>query len=168
MAILSSLVGARVNGLYYDYTSIEIVIADIGVQANITEINYSAKRDPGVFRGTSSLPRGRTRGTFDFDGDFTIYKEDFELIKQRLSADPNGFMVAAFDISVDMSEAGANIPVTDTVLGANIISVDNSFSQGNDPLLVKVGLSIMNIKFNGVPVINTIQKTVSSALRSAL
>lgn len=154
-ASVAGLLGARVNGLYYDFTSIEFGILGIN-QPNVVEINYSATGDPGVFRGTSALPRGRTRGTIEFEADFTIYKEDFEPIKAALATIPKGggFMLAAFDITVDMREEGAVIPVTDSLLGARIIGVENSYSEGNEPLKVKINLSIMNILFNKIPVLN--------------
>lgn len=166
MALISGLLGARVNGLYYDFTSVEFAIEGVGVQANVTEINYSATRDPGIFRGSSAMPRGRTRGTLEFEADFSIYKEDFEAIKSYLAdlKDGGGFMLAGFDITVNMREAGAVIPVTDSILGANIVGVENSFSEGNEPLLVKVSLSVMKILFNGIPPLT--EKTVGGLLPS--
>lgn len=150
MAInMSGLTGARVNGLYYDHTSIEFSIDGV-IQPNVTDINYSASMDPGMFRGTSAKPVGRTRGTIEYEADFTIYTEDFEAIKAALDARPNsgGFMLESFTITVNHREEGANIPITDVVIGARIVGVDKSSSEGSDPLVVKVNLSVMDVLFN--------------------
>lgn len=150
-ANVASILGSRVNGLYYDFTSIEFAIAGVGVQANVTEINYSDGMDPGVFRGTSSIPRGRTRGPYDAEGDFTIYIEDFEAIKLALAAmGKGGFMMASFGVGVSYREVSGTLPITDMLEGCRIVRLENSHSEGNDALVVKVQLSVMHILHNGV------------------
>lgn len=144
--------GARIRGKYYDYSSIEIAFTDsVGVCMNISDINYSQKLDPGMFRGTSALLRGRTRGTYDCEGNFTMYKEDYELLKLKLSqmSAGEGYMVQEFNIAVVYREAGAiYIPCVDALKGCRIVSEDHSNSTGNTPIVVKVGLSIMHITLN--------------------
>lgn len=151
VANIASVLGSRVNGIYYDFTSIEFAVNG-GVQANVIEINYSHGMDPGIFRGTSAMPRGRTRGPYDAEASFTIYKEDYEPIKAALVAlGKGGYMMASFGIAVNYRELQASLPITDTLEGCRITREENDHSEGNDALVVKVTLSVMRILAGGVP-----------------
>lgn len=145
-------VGTRINGAYYDFSSIEAVLGTIGVCINLADINYSQKLDPGVFRGTGAKVRGRTRGTYTAEGNLTIYKEDYERLKFSLAAKSlgQGYMTAAFIIVVTYRSYGAFVPVVDTLRGCRITSEDNNHSQGNNALVVKLNLSIMEILANNL------------------
>jgi len=149
-ANIASILGSRVNGVYYDFTSIEFAVTPGGVQANVIEINYSHGMDPGIFRGTSAMPRGRTRGPYDAEASFTIYKEDYEPIKQALAAlGKGGYMMAS-------------LPITDTLEGCRITREENDHSEGNDALVVKISLSVMRILAGGVPPVD--QRSVGGLL----
>lgn len=144
--------GRRINGKVYDISSIEVSIGVIPYEG-ITEITYSDTLEPGVLRGTSAYIRGRSRGMYEAEGSFTIYKEDFEKIKQALvSLGQGGFMETAFQITVSYRELlGSNIPITDTIEGVRIKHTENSHSAGNaDALMTKVDLSVFRIGWNGV------------------
>jgi hypothetical protein len=145
----ANALGARIHGKYFQYSCIEIAVAG-GIQANISEITYSHKLDPGTFRGTSPKVRGRTLGTYDAEGSFTIYKEDYEMVKAALASRPpfQGYMAAEFDITVSYRDAGAHVPVTDQLIGCRITSEENNHQSGNDALLVRVQLNIMEIIAN--------------------
>lgn len=136
-----------IKGKYYDFSSIEFGI-DGGQQPRVTDINYSQKLDPGVLRGTSAKPYGRTRGTYEASGSFTIYKEDFEDLKLRLAAGGEGYMMAEFTITVVYSEM--MMTNEDVLMQCRIVSEENGHSAGNDPLVVRVDLSVMEIMTNGL------------------
>lgn len=137
--------GTRIKGLYYDFSSIEIAVGP-GLQPNITDINYSQKLDPGTFRGTGAEIKGRTRGTYDADGSFTIYKEDYEAVKYTLMLLSNGegYMVTSFPIIVCYREE-ERPPCVDLLVGCRITNEDHGMQTGNNPAVVKVNLSIMKI-----------------------
>lgn len=143
--------GRRINGKVYDISSIEVSIGSIPYEG-ITEISYSDTMEPGVLRGTSAYMRGRSRGMYEAEASFTIYKEDYEKIRSALVAlGLGGFMEAAFQITVAYRElTGGNIPIVDTIEGCRIKHNENSHSSGNaDALLTKVDLSVFRIGWNG-------------------
>ncbi len=140
--------GAKINGKYYDFSSIEVAI-NKGVYVNLKSIKYKHSLDPGKFRGTGAKVRGRTRGTYDADGGFEIYKEDYEKLKAELMLlGMGGYMVAVFDIVITYRDGPSNVPITDRLKGCRIVSEDNSHSEGNDALVVSVDLDIIEILTN--------------------
>lgn len=148
--------GTRINGKMYDFSSVQIVTDAVGVICNITDINYSHGLDPGVLRGTGANWRGRSRGTYDAQGSFTIYKEDYvNLIKILAGKGMGGYMTATFQIMVFYREAGLNIPAMDQLLGCRIKNDDDSHSSGNDVIVTKVDLSVFKIVRNGVQAVDT-------------
>lgn len=153
MPLPAAVQGTRIKGHYYDYSCVEIAV-DGGLQPRITEINYSQKLDPGILRGTSAMMQGRTRGTYETSGSLTIYKEDYEFMKPALAAKGGGgFMLAVFDISVVFSATG--MPQNeDQLMGCRITNEEYGFQSGNDPLMVKLELSIMKILTNGLSAVD--------------
>lgn len=143
-------IGRKINGKVYDYSSITMTINGQPYQG-VTEISYSDTLEPGVLRGTTALMRGRTRGMYEAEGSFTIYKEDFEPVKQALIAlGLGGFGEAEFLITVSYAEVGSAL-ITDTIEGCRIKHQENSHSAGNsDALTTKVDLSVFRIGWNGV------------------
>jgi hypothetical protein len=141
--------GTKINGLVYDYSSVEISINGLPYQG-ITEINYSDTMEPGTLRGTGALMRGRSRGLYEAEASFTMAKEDFDAVKNALVAmGLGGFMEAVFPITVNYREEGANM-ITDVIEGCRIKHNENSHSSGNaDSLMHKVDLSVYRIKWNG-------------------
>ena len=146
--------GPRVQGHYFDFSSVEIMLGPMGVCMNIPDISYSQKLDPGVFRGSGAKIRGRTRGTYDAEGNFTIYKEDYEALKGMLMgiSKGGGYMTASFGIVVMYREL-ETAPIVDELRGCRITREDNTLSSGNTALTVKVNLSIMEILGNKIPAV---------------
>lgn len=141
--------GRKINGKSYDFSSIEITINKIPYQG-VTEISYSDTLEPGILRGTSAFMRGRTRGMYEAEASFSIYKEDLEPIKTALaSLGLGGFMEAEFQITVSYREATSPL-IVDTIEGCRIKHNENSHSAGNaDGLIQKVDLSVFRIGWNG-------------------
>jgi hypothetical protein len=153
---IPALPGTRIQGLYYDFTSVEITVGKMGVCPNLTDINYSQKLDPGIFRGSGAKIIGRTRGTYDASGSFTIYKEDYETLKATLLVESRGkgYMLASFGIVVVYREAD-QAPIVDKLKGCRIVGEDNSLSSGNNTTVVKVDLSVMEVIANFMPAVTS-------------
>ncbi len=168
MSLLGA-VGQLINGRRYDSSSVEITILPTGpangavgkvagiaagalgvgsIFQGITEISYSDKLEPGEHRaiGTPKL-LGMTRGVYSTEASMTMYKEDAAGLIEALSA-LGGYGEVAFQITVVTAEAGAS-PITDTLEGVRITSIEDSVSQGGDPLTVAFELKPLNIKRNG-------------------
>lgn len=153
--------GTRINGKLYDYSSVVVTIRNI-VYSNVTDINYSHSLDPGVLRGTSPMWRGRTRGTYDTNGSFSMYKEDYQnLIGQLAAAGMGGYMEATFQITVIYRDFGAVLPITDTLNGCRIKGDDDSHSSGNDPIIVKADLSIFELIRGGLHAVDTLGRSAN-------
>jgi hypothetical protein len=141
--------GTRVNGKIYDFSSCRVNVDGLEY-TNVTEISYSHGLDPGILRGTSALWRGRSRGTYETDGSFSMYKEDYEkLITALVGKGQGGYMMAEFQIIIMYRELGLNVPIIDTLVGVRIKHDEDSYSSGNDPLVVKADLSIFQLLRNG-------------------
>jgi hypothetical protein len=151
----SPLTGRVINGNVYDYSSITATIGNIPFQG-ITEISYSESLEPGELRGTTALLRGRTRGNYKAESSFTVGKKDFEAIKWALKAlGPGGYGEIPFLITVVYAETNDSEVITDKIEGCRIMKAENSHSSGNnDPLVVKVDLSVFRICSNGTYMVN--------------
>jgi len=57
-------------------------------------------------------------------------------------------MEKVFDVQVQYNDTAGNV-ITDKVIGARMKTVDNSYSQGTDALVVKVDLHVMAVIENG-------------------
>lgn len=134
-----------IRGNRFDYSSIEANING-AVFVGISEIDYSHKLDPGMMRGTSALPNGRTRGQYEAKGSITLYKSE---AAELIAALGDGYLERSFDIVVHYAEAGSPM-VTDTLIGCRIVDDGNSHKEGNDALTQKLELSIMRVDMNGV------------------
>lgn len=149
-------IGSLINGKLFDFSSVEIKVGGI-VNVNVSEINYSHGLDPGYFRGTSAMWSGRTRGVYDTDGSFTMYKQDYNVLTRALAAlGLGGYMEAEFLITVMYREVGATLPITDQLQRCRIKHDEDSHSSGNDPIVVKADLSIFQILRDGVPAVSPV------------
>jgi hypothetical protein len=135
----------RINGRFVDYSEITIFV-DGKPKIGVKEISYKATREPGKVRGTAPNVLGRTRGDFDFEGSFSMYQEEAADFIATLGA---GFMEKDFTVVVTYQPLGGKL-VTDTLQGCCITEIDDSHSQGTDPLETKFTIHILGILFNGV------------------
>ncbi len=134
-----------INGHRYEFASIELNING-SLLSGFKDLSYSDSLDPAKIRGNSPQVIGRTKGTYDAEGSLTVYKEEWADILLKLSLG-GGYMEVPFIISVVTSES---IRVqTDILSGCRIKKVEDSHSEGNEALVVKLDLDIMVITRNG-------------------
>jgi hypothetical protein len=139
----------RINGHLWDYSSVKFRINGVRI-FEVTDLNYKHGLKPGVMRGTGAKKRGRTRGTYDADGGFTITKASYQLLLQVLGgggAVP--YMEVPFDIQVSYGE-NAGPTVTDVLEACRITEDEDSPSEGEAPATVKVTLDINEVIRNGI------------------
>jgi len=155
MGILSTLI----NGNAYDFSSIKLTSTVPGAPPlleRFTALNYTHQMSVGELRGRGSKVLGTTRGEYSANADMTVYLTDWELLKIGLMslspAGGGGFMMARFMLNVAFAEIG-ELPIINTLRGCRVISVGKSFSRGNEPLMVNVGMHVMEILEGGVPAV---------------
>jgi hypothetical protein len=159
-----ALMYPSINGVRASWAEIEFRIrrmTTLGVRA----ISYKPSLEPSEVYGAGVRPAGRTRGIAKFEGSIEMLKEESDVLLQVLG---DGFGEVPFDIVAnyridDGSPAQMRGAIHQDVLyGCRIKSVDQSFSQGPDGLVVKSDLSIMDIRLNGLSITS---KTFASMLQ---
>ncbi len=146
-----------INGVRWDYSSIEFELGAMKRVFGIKEINYSDTMEPGlVYGGSSPQPLGRTRGVYSSEGSFSIYREEYGDFMAYLSsgqppplngpgtAGTLGVFETVFDVTLNFGEQGQQ-QHTDRLVSCRVKKRDKGFSQSADPLVVKVDLSILRV-----------------------
>lgn len=153
-----SLLNTLINGHCFDFSSIKLtsLVPTTPLLERFTAISYETSNEPGELRGRGSKVLGTTRGELSSNASMTIYTEDFELLKAGLMTLPTplggGFMEKRFLLTVAYAELGAPV-ITDTLRGVRIIRVGKNYQRGNEPLMVDLGLHVMEILYGGVPAV---------------
>lgn len=140
-----------INGNRYDFSSVEVNLNGVPYVA-IQDISYNHSKEVGYLRGTTPHKLGRTRGEYNAEGNFTIYKADYQQFLQLLLplALGGGYMEAPFIITVMYQELRSEGLITDTLEGCLITNDEDSHSQGSDALMVSVDIDIMTISRGGI------------------
>lgn len=150
MGLLPNLQYPLINGNRVDYGAIEITLGlGLGVLPvkGIREISYNSGMEPGDVYGTSPQMLGQTLGQYKAEGSVSFYREEWDAFLGTLNNIlPNGIMQIRFDIMIAYSLVGI-VPVrTDKLLGCRIKKIDHTMSQGNEALVTKCDLAIIQIQ----------------------
>lgn len=142
-----------INGLRFDYSSIEIVVAGKRFPG-FKSLNYKHNLAPGKVKGTAAQDLGRSRGVYSASGNVEVFREDSDDFLNLIQAlQPTlGFMEINFDINVnyfELIQGGGPAAQNDRLIGCRITEDGNSNSQGSDPLTVKFQLDVMLLMKNG-------------------
>lgn len=143
-----------INGVRYDYSSIEIV-AEGKRYPGIKAINYKDSLKPGHARGTSARITGRTRGTVENSGDFEMYKGFVEEFLAALVSKGGGTLgYGEVEFLVVCSYQARGMPlVTDELIGCRITDLEDGHQEGEEPLTVKATLDVLRVKRNGLEIV---------------
>jgi len=140
-----------INGVKFDWATIEITLGSAGIFIGITELTYSDSNDKGIVRGTGVEKLARTKGEYDSEGSLTMYKKDFSDFIAALTNDgETGYYDTPFDITVMYSAPGGDGTVTDRLIGCELKSTEGGGSQGTDPSAVTFDLDIMHLELDGI------------------
>ena len=140
-----------INGVKYDWASIEITMGDAGIFIGISELSYSDSNDKGIVRGTGVEKLARTQGEYDAEGSMVMYKKDFADFLAALTGDgATGYFDTSFDITVMYSAPGGDGTNTDRLIGCQLKSAEGGGSQGTDPSVESFDLDIMHIERDGL------------------
>lgn len=145
MALLFPLL----NGHRHDFSSAEINVN--GQLFNgIRALNYGHGLDPGELRGNRAPTIGRTRGKYAAEGDMEVYLAEYQQLILTLGS---GYMERSFNIVASYNELGQDL-VTDMLIGCRIKKASKPFQEGNEPLVVRVELHVMELRENGLSAID--------------
>lgn len=134
-----------INGVRYDFSSIEVVLDPIGRKTiGVQALSYKNALKPGIVRGTSARKNGRTRGQHEPDASITMYKEEADALIDELG---DGYGEVPFDIVVNFADEGQPLSTT-VIVGARIVDDGEDFKEGSDALMTKFDLDVMDILKN--------------------
>lgn len=147
---MPGIVYPDINGVRTSFCSIEFGVEAIRL-TGVKALNYRTTHDIPKVRGTSSKALGRVRGEEECEGDIEIYQADWKKLLPVLTvAGAFGFAERSVPCRVVYAELLSPLDIqTDILMGVRIHSADNANSQGPDALTVKLGLSIMDIIYDG-------------------
>lgn len=145
-----------INGLRPDWSSVEFAPqlpdGSKSIIVGIKSINYKVEQDPVDVFGTAPIPIGQTKGTAKFSGDVEMYLAEFYALIEAIGP---GWSAVPMTITVSYSEG--EFTRTDSLIAARFIAPEASQSQGADPLTRKFTLRMLNVLFNGIPAVETLQ-----------
>lgn len=149
-----------INGLRYDFTSLEVKINGQALDwtAGLKEISFSDELEPGEVYGTFAQSLGATRGQYKAEGSLTLYfQEAQEFISLLSNSSGAGYMETLFDLQLAYSEPGQSL-VTAELLACRIKKAEDSQAQGSDPLETKFDLRVGMVKRNNKYAVSKVLK----------
>lgn len=141
-----------INGVRHGFSSIELKL-NTQIFVGFKSINYSRTRTRTMVRGNHPDPIGKTRGENEYSADCELYFAEWVLFQSQLKAPEavgdGGYGDAFFPIYVTYGENGFDT-VTDEILGCTMDTTEASNGQGADPLVRKIELNPLKVKFGGL------------------
>ena len=146
----SSVAYPLINGLRYDFSSVEVSIDGI-IQTGFKELSYKDSLEPGEVYGEFAQSLGATRGQYKAEASATMYQvEAQEFIDSLSDFDGTGYMETYFTVTANYAETGQPT-ITIKLLACRVKSVDDSQKSGSDANETKfdfrVGMIVRNGKY---------------------
>lgn len=142
-----------INGHYFDFASIQIVVPSFGRFTGVTDISYSDSVEVGSVYGTNRKRVGRTTGQQSVEASMTMLKAHFQELIGQVGQFGVGYGEVPFNIIVQYAEPGM-AAITDELLGVRITGAADTHAEGVEALRVAVTLDVMELKRNGLSIIN--------------
>ncbi len=146
--IVQDLPYPRINGKYYQFSSIRLRVAG-ETWYDFVSFNFEDGVERGYARGASRMKLGRTAGDYDATASFDIWTTKLEEFLNLVDPNREGhYDVEGFDVSLDFAEP--NMPLQQVVLIGPIINkISDAHSQGTEPLKNTITLDIFGVTRNG-------------------
>lgn len=132
-----------INGVAYSFAEMSIKIGSFKT-IGFKSLNFSESLEAGAARGTGQRKLAMTPGDLDADASLEMFMADWLELLELLG---DGYMRKVFPIHTDFSNE-ADVHSVD-LKGCRIKKVDDSHSQGTEPLTVKLDLYVMGVKRDG-------------------
>ena len=148
-----------INGSYYSWSEIEIVLAAFGgltfYTADFSAFDFGHTRERAMVRGTGGDILGRTSGEYGATGSMTMKLarfNDFQRGLQLLAAGgPIGLV--PFDALIQWipkSLTDFQIPVSAKLIGATLAGIQISNAMGTEETVAVCELSVVKLQLDGV------------------
>jgi hypothetical protein len=149
---MSAIPYPLINGVRYDFSSVTFNFNGTLQSAGIKALNYKHSLTPGEVRGNRPQVVGRTRGKYEAEGGFEMFKDEYQNFITNLGT---GYLEKAFDITACFNDlSNKSLVVMDILRGCRIKSDEDTFSEGGEPQVVKVELSVLSVIRNGLAPFN--------------
>lgn len=145
---MSMIPAPLINGQRYDFSSGKFDIAGVKFAEGIKAVSYSEEGKPGKARGARPAVAGMTRGEYDVSGSLEIYKEYLDEFLKALTSQGRGYLEQMFVGTFAYAEYGMPLTV-DVLIGMKLTKLDDSHSEGGDPLVVKADFVAIEMTRNG-------------------
>ncbi len=142
----------KINGRYYDWSSIEITLEGMSkdIASEIVEISYEEKDDIKHRFGKGRKPKGYSIGNSEFTGKIVFNNEGFdafmEIVKSQGYEHP--IQLPPVNINIHYLNDEGTRTITDVLEDVKFHSPKKSPKQGDTELTTEMELLIMNIKYN--------------------
>lgn len=144
-----------VSGFVLSHGSRTIRLAGINVGAKSVKWAGSIDGEKMVY-GTSLNPQGRTAGVFKPESvEVEIYRKDTPIVTAALFAASfgRGVLMASVPVIIGQVELPTGLPQFDTLGGCRFTKIDDSSTEGGDPILTKLTGTFMTVSLNGFPLV---------------
>ena len=159
----NQLIYPLINGTGYDFSSIELSLAGQKF-AGFKSIDYERTRDQGEGRGNSPDPLFKTKGENKYSGSVELFLAEWNYLHknilipaaalQGVANTGEGWGDVLFTVTVQYYNVGMD-PITDILIGCNANGPTASQSRGVDPLMRKIDLKPLKIRFGNTDDLGT-------------
>lgn len=142
---------AKVNGVPYDFGSLEVGVKGGVILAGLQSISYGHSVESAKTSGAGREDIDETQGhhTVD-DAEVTVLESDYRTWIKSLG---NGYMFKRFPLSVSYSYDGQPL-IVDELKQCRFIKVAASAQKGPEGLTRALTLRVMRLKENGLDPVN--------------
>ena len=139
-----------INGFAHEMNTARIT-ANGKEYVGISSIDYDTELSPGEVRGTRAQLLARTRGSHKASSSMEMSKRDGQDFLDNLG---DGYGGVVFDVVASYpGDPATSDMITDVVRGARITKVSQSASEGDEAIMMKFDLSVLDVHFGGKSIV---------------
>jgi hypothetical protein len=148
-----------VQGVAHDHSSLDVKLDGISY-VGLKTIDWNDALTPGKVFGTSAQKIAETRGQYDGDMSFELYKEYGKQFEKSLIAahKGTGLYEIRFPVDVIIAPEGGSDQTEANIVGVKINKRSVSSSSGSEAITYKYECSVMSIILDGVEPITGLHK----------
>ncbi len=137
-----------VNGDYFDWGCLTIDVDGVRYDNEFDSIKYSEKSAFKTIPGRGRRPKGRTRGKNEYEGEIKISREMFPDLLTQLGGSNWRNKIVNITVSYGFDDDSSNAQA-DKLVSLKFHSPDSDNSNNEDPLMMTLSLSMLDIVWHG-------------------